>query len=382
MSEFYYLVRKNIKLIFKSKFSIIQLLAPVAVSLLILKLFTGMGGNLTYGVVDKDSSVSSKFLISKFEVNRSTIKYYDNEETLIKDITNRDISGGFLVPEGFQESIIGENIKNVDIYMGTNNNFKKSLEANINDTVTTLEQISTGALNNKDNYIKIIEETKNKTIKVEEARLDDKSSVYQVTQMSIGLLIFFMMLRANSTSYIMLEEKRSNCYSRIFASPITPIKFIGANVVANLLVLVMQAVVTLLSMKWILKLETDIPFGVLLFFLVLIAFVAVAFSTMVMVSSKDFSTASIVSNLFINISCMASGCYFPIEFIPENIRKISFLFPQTWVLDIFRKYQTSSVTIDKLYINIITLIAFAVTLLLIASFRMKFSNKEMTALND
>jgi ABC-2 type transport system permease protein len=79
---------------------------------------------------------------------------------------------------------------------------------------------------------------------------------------------------------------------------------------------------------------------------------------------------------------MASGCYFPIEFIPENVRKISFLFPQTWVLDIFKKYQTSSVTIDKLYINIITLIAFAVTMLLIASFRMKFSNKEMTALND
>lgn len=380
MSELYYLIRKNIKLIFKSRFIIVQLLAPVAVTLLILKLFSGMSGNIHYGVVDKDKSVGSNFIITNSETSRSKVEFYDDEEDLKKDIQNRDIEGGFVVPEEFEENLIKGQEASIDIYIGEDNNLKKTLQASVDDRASTLKQIAQGALGDKEIYLKIIEESKNKTINVEEARLDDKTSEYQVSQISIGLLIFFMMLRANSTSQIMIDEKRSNCYSRIFASPVTPFKFIGANVISNLVVIIIQAIITLVSMRWILKLETDIPFSVLLLFLVLISLVAVAFSTMIVTAVKDYTSGTIISNLVINISCMISGCYIPIEFIPENIRNIAYIFPQRWVMDIFLKYQTGDVTINNLYINIITLLAFALTLLLIASLKVKFSNKEMSAI--
>ncbi|MBL4933405.1 ABC transporter permease [Clostridium paridis] len=382
MSEFFYLVRKNLKLIFNSKLIIAQLLIPVAATLAFIKLFSSMGGTLNYGVMDLDKTTSSKYVIEGTKVNKGNITYFESESELDQKIKNREIDGAYIIPKGFEDAILKGTDNKISIIMGSDSSLKNSLQSSINDKSGTLTQMAQGAKGIKETYYKIMDESGNKIISVNQYNLEDKKYDFQVTQMSVGILIFFMMIRASATSDIMLEEKRSNCYSRIFASPVTPLKFIGANILANLSILLIQMLLTVFFMEWVFKITTGVPMPMLLFALLLISLVAIAFTTMMGIAIKDDKVSGLVSNLLMNVSCMVSGCFVPVEWIPQNIRSISYVFPQSWVMDILEKYQNGIGDFKDILINIITLIAFIGTFLVIAAYKIKYSNKEMSLVGE
>lgn len=80
-----------------------------------------------------------------------------------------------------------------------------------------------------------------------------------------------------------------------------------------------------------------------------------------------------MQNLIITPSCLLAGCFFPMEIMPDTVRKISSFLPQHWLLDMINKLQEGQ-TLGSLYVNMAILLAFAVVFALIAIFRFGRNN--------
>jgi ABC-2 type transport system permease protein len=71
---------------------------------------------------------------------------------------------------------------------------------------------------------------------------------------------------------------------------------------------------------------------------------------------------------------MLGGCFWPIQFMPEKLQKISNFIPQKWAIEAIEKLQ-SGVGIKGIYMNVFILIGFTVVLFLVAAFKMKNTDK-------
>lgn len=65
---------------------------------------------------------------------------------------------------------------------------------------------------------------------------------------------------------------------------------------------------------------------------------------------------------------MLAGCFFPMDIMPDTMRKISNFMPQHWLLDMINKLQ-QGVTFGSLALHMSILIAFAAVFSLIAIMR-------------
>lgn len=89
--------------------------------------------------------------------------------------------------------------------------------------------------------------------------------------------------------------------------------------------------------------------------------------------AKSRAGAGAISNLIIVPSCLLAGCFFPMEIMPDTVRKISTFLPQHWLLDAVNKLQ-QGYSLGSLYLNIAILLAFATVFALIAIYRFGRNN--------
>jgi ABC-2 type transport system permease protein len=64
---------------------------------------------------------------------------------------------------------------------------------------------------------------------------------------------------------------------------------------------------------------------------------------------------------------------FPIEIMPAMMQKVAFFLPQYWVLDSFGKLQEGD-SLGGVYVNLLILVAFAMTLSLITIYKFSKNN--------
>jgi ABC-2 type transport system permease protein len=80
-----------------------------------------------------------------------------------------------------------------------------------------------------------------------------------------------------------------------------------------------------------------------------------------------------LQNLIITPTCLLSGCYFPVDIMPDSVRKISNFLPQHWLLDTVDKLQHGT-AFGSLTLNLAILLAFAVAFALVAIYRFGRNN--------
>jgi DNA-binding CsgD family transcriptional regulator len=96
-------------------------------------------------------------------------------------------------------------------------------------------------------------------------------------------------------------------------------------------------------------------------------------SLVIFTFSKSSDSESAIETLLISLSCMISGCFFPIDIMPATVRRISAFLPQHWLLDTFNKLQQGS-SMSSLYMNLLILLAFALTFSLLAIYKFRRNN--------
>lgn len=370
MKDILWMVKNSLKVTFRKKSNMfLYIFAPMIGIIISLLVYGGNStANLRVGVVNNDSNYISKDVVDylaksgSFEV--STIK-----ETDISDkVTTGKLDCVLIIQNGFSQSITKGNPGNIEITSIKGEQataYVKSFLYNYINNIVAINKISKG---NDGEFKELYNNYRNNNFNLSVNNIKDKSKNKDMTAYSIGYLLMIVLISAGNLSEIILKEKQNRTFFRISSAPISATKYITANIILNFIIITIETVITLLALTKVFKIDTGIPFVEMLALLLLFAFVAIGFSLLTVAFAKNSSGVGALQNIIVTPTCLLSGCFFPIEIMPQYMQKLSDFMPQKWVLTGITSLQEGK-NFTSIYMNILIIVAFALVFFLTAIYK-------------
>lgn len=365
------MAEKNLRLIFKDKLSIVQLFIPIIIIMISINLFSFSNGTVKIGIIDEDCSDSSKLLISSLSNNSSISTVPLESSTVESTMMETSIPVTIEIPKDFEESIINGSPKKINVLSEKDSSMGDAITSIVNLQVEDLYNLGINSNKNNDEYENLLLKYSDDPVKITSKTLSDLENDFELTQTAIAFVIFFLMMRASSISYIILSERWNKTYYRIFTTPVTSFQYIGGNILANFSLLAFQLLITLITLNYFVDIYTGVSFIPLFLLLLGIALVTVAFGTFSIALFFNSKGYGMFSNIVITITTMVSGAFTSINFLPESVRFIAPFTPQYWVMNGITKLQMGMGT-DSIIINLGILLLFSIALFLASAYKLKF----------
>lgn len=365
------MAEKNLRLIFKDKLSIVQLFIPIIIIMISIKLFSFSNGTVKIGIIDEDCSDSSKLLISSLSNNSSISTVPLESSTVESTMLETSIPVTIEIPKDFEESIINGSPKKINVLSEKDSSMGDAITSLVNLQVEDLYNLGINSNKSNDEYENLLLKYSDDPVKITSKTLSDLENDFDLTQTAIAFVIFFLMMRASSISYIVLSERWNKTYYRIFTTPVTSFQYIGGNILANFSLLAFQLLITLITLNYFVDIYTGVSFIPLFLLLLGIALVTVAFGTFSIALFFNSKGYGMFSNIVITITTIVSGAFTSINFLPESVRFIAPFTPQYWVMNGITKLQMGMGT-DSIIINLGILLLFSIALFLASAYKLKF----------
>ncbi|MFD0048050.1 ABC transporter permease [Actinomycetes bacterium NPDC127524] len=375
MRDLLWLVRNTLKITFKQKKNIFMYVCmPIFGILISLMAYSGNQKMVLHvGAVNQDGSMIASdaidFLKGLDKVKVSVIDAADVQGKLISGSLDSVIT----LDSGYGESVLNGNpghIRLISIKGAEINSFIKSYLYQYNDNMAAIGRASGGDLQT---FEVINNHYQSSDFKLTTKSLNDTSKNIGMTRQAIGFLIMTMLMGAGNMSEIILSEKQSRTYFRLLSAPVNARQYIASNIIVNMIVMSFQVLLTLILMTAVFHIDILIPFWEAAAVLLLFALISVGISLIVTSFSNSRNAAGALQNLIVIPTVMLSGCFWPVEVMPDSIQKIAVFLPQRWVLDTLSKLQEGS-TLLHLYLNLLILISFASVFFLLAIYKLSKNN--------
>jgi len=364
------LTLNTLKVLLRKKGNIIIFfILPIIGMLVSIGVYSNLGStSVRIGVIDNDqSALVGDFVqsISQQETMKVTAVTEGEKE---RQISSGKVDCVLVIPVGFAEAIYNGNIKPVEIFSIKGEAATAWIQSYTNIYLRNLQDISEASGENKNTFEKIYNNIKQAKFSLQINKVQDQTKDKGMTTQMIGFLIMFMMLGAGNTAEMILREKRNRTYYRICSAPVSAKTYIFGNVLANLLLVMLQISLALFMMIKVFKIQTHVPVVEMFMILVLFGLVAIGLGVLIVAFSDDSKQAGTLQNLFITPTCMLAGCFWPIEIMPKSLQQIADFLPQKWTIGAIQKLQMGG-SFDQIMINILIIAAFALTFFLVAAYR-------------
>jgi ABC-2 type transport system permease protein len=199
-------------------------------------------------------------------------------------------------------------------------------------------------------------------------RLEDTSSRKRLNMQGFSLLLLFIMIQALNTTRLTLKDKQRRTYLRIRTAPVSETSYTLGNLMACFIIIFWQVCITLLFIKYGLRLPLYASIFNLLTVLLLFGMCATAIGFVVNSFSTSLLQAEIVALMVINLTCMLGGCFWPINFMPVALQRIADFLPQKWTIDALSELQENN-NLSQLGVHLSVLIGIAIILCLISIYK-------------
>ena len=379
MSNIIVLVKNNfnISIIKRPMAFISALIAPVLILFFMLKIFDFNSGYLNVGVIDNDNSKTSNDIIE-------SIKNY--EGFTLREIQKEDIKNLFAensinavieINSGFEENFLKGNINPIKVTSVENYGVGNIIKKLINEKITNMNSISIASEGNKDLYYKSLDNyINNSYINLEKQNLNDLYEDYFFSQLFIGFIIMYMLIRGMSTSYRVFREKEENVYSRIFMAPIKTYEYYIADALSGYLSILIQVILSVLGIN-ILKIQVGVSDLELFVILSLLGLVSISLAICCRSFAKNITEASNIFNFANMIMLMIGGAFVPIDVMPPIIEKLSYFTPVRWAMESIIGLQ-QGLTFKEIYKYLIIIVLFAIAFFVIAIYKTSKEEKNLT----
>lgn len=376
MSEMMWLIRKTLRDTFRRKRSwFIYIGLPIIGILISMLIYSSVRtSTIQVGVINQDGNHPITVDTIRFMEGLSHVKVtVTDEKTLQSDLAEGKLDTGIIFKQGFADSVRSGQPSHLNMVSVKGIQVTAYLKAMLQSYIGNIAAIGKEAKGDEAAFSSIYAAYSQRNFTLQENAMPNTSTTKAMTYQSIGLLISFMMFSAVNMSEIILKEKENRTFLRLLSSPMSARMYVISNVVVNMLLMLVQIVVTLFMMKNVFQIDSGISYGQLITALLLFALAAVALSLLIVAFAKSTSGAGALQNLIITPSCLLAGCYFPMDIMPDTVRKISNFLPQHWLLDMINKLQQGQ-ALSSLTMNMAILTGFAVVFALIAIYRFGRNN--------
>ncbi|KIL21777.1 hypothetical protein B4134_2539 [Bacillus safensis] len=235
----------------------------------------------------------------------------------------------------------------------------------LKETATIIYQINQGVKEQKSvslsNALNKLNESG--TILLIEKNQDDQAS-QQPNLIPLGFTIMFMMFAISSSVSSIHLEYKDYTWQRLLSSPIHKIYVLLGYLVAYFLLgwIQLGVLLTVLSVFF------HVYLGNVIHILVFGSFViglVVSLGFMIATLSHTKKQSEVFSAIVIVGSCMLGGIYWPLDIVPDIMKKVSLAIPQTWMMSGFGEIMSGTVNQSILLLDITVLAAFTIVFMVI-----------------
>lgn len=376
MSEMIWLIRKTLKDTFRNKRSwFVYFGLPIVGIMISMFLYSSNStGVIHVGVINQDGKQAITQDAIRFMEGLNQVKVtVTDEQTLEADIASGKLDSGIIFEQGFADSVRTGSPAHVNIVSVKGMQVTAYIKAMLHSYIGNIAAIGKEVQGDEAAFAKVYAAYSQQDFQFKAVTLEDTSSAKRMTYQSIGFLITFMMFSAVNMTEIILKEKENRTFLRLLSSPMSARAYVLSNVIVNLIIMLLQIVVTLFLMRNVFQIDSGVAYSQLITALLLFALAAIGLSLLIVAFAKSTSGANAMQNLIITPSCLLAGCYFPMDIMPDTVQKISSFLPQHWLLDMIDKLQRGE-TLGSLYMNMAILLSFAAVFALIAIYRFGRNN--------
>lgn len=376
MKDTIWLIRKTCISTFRNyKNWLLYFVLPILAIVLAVLTRGGSGEmQVKIGIVNEDSEQVILQDTIDFISRMDSVLLSEIKESEVNDkVISGDLDAVLIFPAGFAQSLKSGTPESVHIVSIKGAEITGYVKSSLNQYIDNVASIADMAQGNKAKFDAVYAEFQNSSFHVTSETVEDRSANYRKTSQSIGYLVVLMLFSATSLSGILIKERENRTYYRIITSPVEARTYVISNIIVNLAVMVTQIAITLVVMKEFFHVDPGLPYWKMFLILGLFALVAISLSLAIMAFSKSSMAASAVQNMLFLPTSLLAGCMFPIEIMPAMMQKIAYFLPQFWVLDSFGKLQQGN-SLGGIYVNLLILVAFAMTLSLITIYKFSRNN--------
>lgn len=331
-----YLTKVFIQIFLRNRqYIFFSLLLPIVI-LGIVGLNDGESNPIEIGLVDNSSSVISDNFKTKLSTNHLFNIIESDEETLRKELIKGDLMLILVIPEDMESHDQTTNIKL--LVDKSQIQFIESIKPILNQALLNIER-------------EITKEDAMFDLTIEDVK--SRSQNY-LDFLLPGIMAFMLMnLSIAGSGFNVVEFRRKGILKRLFVTPIKPIDFVSAIVVARMIIVLGQ--LTAIFGFALLILDAHIIGSIMHLYLVIIIgilmFLTLGFSIGSLAKTQE--SVGILASIFIYPQLVMSGVFFPLETLPEYIQPIAKILPLTLVADAMRSIASDGLTLFQTYLDLV-----------------------------
>lgn len=378
MKNILVLIKNNLRVdILKNPFGfLVSLFAPIVILFIILKIIGINTGYINIGIVDNDKSQTSEIVQASLRKQQGFNVNEIKEQDINNLFSEKSISVAIEIKEGFEKSIINENISEIKVTAVEDDGVGNLIKELINMEMSNIRDISLASDNNEKVYYGAISNYSNSnSVSIKKESLNDLYNDYSSSQIFIGFLIMFMLIRGMRTAYRIFDEKDENIYMRIFMAPVKASEYYLADIISGYISVLIQAILGVLSIK-VINLETGLNSIELFVILALVGLVSVSLALCCSSFSKSRAEASSIFNFANLLILMVGGAFIPIEMMPPLIEKISYFTPVRWAMESISAIQQGA-SFSETYKYLFIILLFAIAFFVIGTYKTAKEEKQI-----
>ena len=376
MKDTLWLMSKTLRTTFRNKKNILlYLVTPLVGVLIALVAYGGQDSQMTLGVVNHDDeSIATETISFLKGLDHIQVKEMQADDVR-ENVISGKVDGVITFEQGYSESVLAGEPDHIDLTSIKGESVTGFVKSYLYQYIDNLTALGKAAEGDPDTFSRMYNHYQQADFQFETTTLEDSSTSKTMTLSAFGFLIMIMMMSAANLAEIILAEKENRTYFRLLSTPITAGKYIFSNVLVNMMVMLVQVLITLIFLSYVFHIDLNVPFWKVFVVMAIFSLISVGLSLVIVAFSNSRSASNALTNLIILPTVMLSGCFWPVEVMPKSIQKISEFLPQRWTLDTLTKLQDGS-TFGSLYLNLLILFAFAAAFFLVAIY--KFSRNNST----
>jgi ABC-2 type transport system permease protein len=372
MKTLLFLVKNILTLTFRRKSNIVvYIILPLISVFISLLIYSSTGtSDLVIGYVDNDNTFFSMELLDSMEsLYGYTLKDVKGEDMNDLLLDNK-IAAAIVIPKGYEDGIYNSSMENIQIVSIKGYETTAWLENYINLHQRNIKDLFFAANGDKESFDAMYKSHAENKLAVYDINLSDDRSKKDTTITSLGFLIMFIMLGQGFSTQMILKEKRERTYYRIASSPVKTSEFLFANIVAAMLISLIQIVLVLVFLEYVFQINTFVPANIMISILFVFSLVACGIGLVVISFSDSSYMASTLNTMILTPTCMIGGCFWPVYIMPKFMQNLSYIVPQRWALEAIEKIQ-KGYDYTAIVLNLFVLLMFAVVFFMIAILRLK-----------
>ena len=331
-----YLTKVFIQIFLRNKqYIVFSLILPLLI-LAIVGLNDGDNDPIEIGIVNNSKSNLSQQFVDQLTSNKLFNIIQGSEGTLRNELVNGDLMIVLIIPSAMDDKVKSSNIKL--LVDKSQAQFIQTIEPILNQSLLSIEREITGRASM---FNLVIEDVKSRTLSYIDFLLP-------------GIMAFMLMnLSIAGSGFNVVEFRRRGILKRLFVTPIKPIDFVLAIVIARMVIVLGQ--LSIIFGFALAILDANIVGNVVsLYFVIMLSvlmFLTLGFSIGSLAKTQE--SVGVLATIFIYPQLVLSGIFFPIETLPEYIHPFAELLPLSLVADAMRSIANDGLELIDIYANFI-----------------------------